>query len=127
MYAWLAHAWRLPSCPCIAALEAPRAFYVQVLFYLPTHAIAIDSAPCVSAPIPPFRCRPSTTQAAPLGTESLKDLPPRACPPSRPGSALDKEAQERSTSVYLVDRVIPMLPRLLCEELCRCAGRAVLC
>ena len=23
------------------------------------------------------------------------------------------------TAVYLVDRVIPMLPRLLCEELCR--------
>ncbi|GAB4816026.1 hypothetical protein N2152v2_003072 [Parachlorella kessleri] len=36
-----------------------------------------------------------------------------------PGTALDKEAQQRSTSVYLVDRVIPMLPRLLCEELCR--------
>ncbi len=34
------------------------------------------------------------------------------------GSALDKEAQERGTSVYMVDRVIPMLPRLLCEELC---------
>lgn len=39
-----------------------------------------------------------------------------------PGSALDKEAQQRSTSVYLVDRVIPMLPRLLCEELCRWGG-----
>lgn len=83
----------------------------------------------------------------------------------QPDSALDKEAQQRSTSgaseatrpslvdsraghwlgfaewltqdcpcrkhavrpprlaffaVYLVDRVIPMLPRLLCEELCRC-------
>lgn len=36
----------------------------------------------------------------------------------RPGTALDEEAQQRSTSVYLVDRVIPMLPRLLCEELC---------
>ncbi|KAL4419743.1 hypothetical protein ABPG75_006841, partial [Micractinium tetrahymenae] len=35
-----------------------------------------------------------------------------------PGTALDREAQQRSTSVYLVDRVIPMLPRLLCEELC---------
>ncbi|KAL4856961.1 DIS3-like exonuclease 2 [Chlorella vulgaris] len=35
-----------------------------------------------------------------------------------PGTALDREAQDRSTSVYLVDRVIPMLPRLLCEELC---------
>ena len=36
----------------------------------------------------------------------------------RPGTALDEAAQVRSTSVYLVDRVIPMLPRLLCEELC---------
>ncbi|KAK9829114.1 hypothetical protein WJX72_003965 [[Myrmecia] bisecta] len=35
-----------------------------------------------------------------------------------PGSALDLEAQERGTSVYLVQKVIPMLPRLLCEQLC---------
>lgn len=36
----------------------------------------------------------------------------------RAGSKLDEIAQQRSTSVYLVDRVIPMLPRMLCEELC---------
>jgi DIS3-like exonuclease 2 len=35
-----------------------------------------------------------------------------------PSTPLDEEAAVRSTSVYLVDRVIPMLPRLLCEELC---------
>lgn len=35
-----------------------------------------------------------------------------------PETALDVEAQERSTSVYLIQQVIPMLPRLLCEELC---------
>jgi len=35
-----------------------------------------------------------------------------------PATPLDEEAAVRSTSVYLVDRVIPMLPRLLCEELC---------
>jgi len=34
------------------------------------------------------------------------------------GSALDKEAQQRATSTYLVQRVMPMLPRLLCEDLC---------
>ena len=36
----------------------------------------------------------------------------------RPDTTLDSEAQHRSTSVYLVQKVIPMLPRLLCEELC---------
>ena len=36
----------------------------------------------------------------------------------RPSTALDKAAQDRGTSIYLVDRVIPMLPRMLCEELC---------
>ena len=36
----------------------------------------------------------------------------------RPGTALDKEAQRRCTTVYLVNMVIPMLPPLLCECLC---------
>ncbi|KAK2822031.1 hypothetical protein Q5P01_022096 [Channa striata] len=33
-------------------------------------------------------------------------------------NALDTVASQRATSVYLVQKVIPMLPRLLCEELC---------
>ncbi|XP_069753159.1 DIS3-like exonuclease 2 isoform X2 [Narcine bancroftii] len=36
----------------------------------------------------------------------------------REGTAVDKIASKRATSVYLVQKVIPMLPRLLCEELC---------
>ena len=35
-----------------------------------------------------------------------------------PGSVLDCEAQERGTSVYLVDRTVPMLPERLSNELC---------
>ncbi len=35
-----------------------------------------------------------------------------------PKSALDMEAQKRGTSIYLVDRTIPMLPEVLSNDLC---------
>jgi ribonuclease R len=36
----------------------------------------------------------------------------------KPGTALDDEARRRGNSTYLVDRVIPMLPEALSNELC---------
>lgn len=36
----------------------------------------------------------------------------------RPGTSIDDEARKRATSVYLVDRTIPMLPEILSTDLC---------
>jgi ribonuclease R len=36
----------------------------------------------------------------------------------RPGSVIEKTAEERATSVYLVDRTIPMLPERLSNHIC---------
>lgn len=57
-------------------------------------------------------------------------VPPRLLPPLpaclmqvswfvREGSALDLEARRRATTVYLTQKTVPMLPPLLCEQLCR--------
>ena len=36
----------------------------------------------------------------------------------KPGDIVDEEARTRGTSVYLVDRTVPMLPETLCNKLC---------
>ena len=36
----------------------------------------------------------------------------------KPGGLIDREAESRATSVYLVDRTIPMLPERLCNRIC---------
>lgn len=36
----------------------------------------------------------------------------------KPASVLDKEAFQRATSIYLVDRVVPMLPESLSNQIC---------
>ncbi|KAI8145264.1 hypothetical protein BJV82DRAFT_512009 [Fennellomyces sp. T-0311] len=36
----------------------------------------------------------------------------------RPNTPLDTEAKDRGTSTYLIDRVLPMLPEVLCQDLC---------
>ena len=42
----------------------------------------------------------------------------------RSGSALDREALKRGNSVYFPDRVVPMLPERISNDLCSLQGKA---
>ena len=42
----------------------------------------------------------------------------------RPGARLDREAQLRGNSVYFPDRVVPMLPERISNDLCSLQARA---
>jgi len=104
-------------------LRAWRVFSID-----PLTSRDLDDALSVEA-LPPLPLPPPPPPGAPLTPGGPPSGPPR--PRLRlgvhiadvsafvlPDTALDREAARRGTSTYLVQRVVPMLPRLLCERLC---------
>ena len=69
----------------------------------------ITTTPCTPSPT-----RPPTTKAASSLTVAIADVAHYVTP----GSALDREALERGNSVYFPDRVVPMLPERISNDLC---------
>ena len=65
-----------------------------------------------------FARESSTTATG--GSASTSPTFPTSCDPRRP---LDREARDRATSVYLPDRVIPMLPEVISNNLASLAAR----
>ena len=61
--------------------------------------------------------RPTPTRPTPAGSSSRSPSPTSRLT-SAPASALDREALERGNSVYFPDRVVPMLPERISNDLC---------
>ena len=94
----------------------------------PAHArrAARTGATCPSSPSIPPTPRTTTTPSTPrrttiprnaggfVVTVAIADVAAYV----RPGSALDREALERGNSVYFPDRVVPMLPERISNDLC---------
>lgn len=99
--------WKVPK----EELSGRRDFRGQLVFTVdPKTARDLDDA---------ISCRP--LPPATEGGEPLWEVGVHIADVSRfvrPGTQLDRVAQQRATSVYLVQEVVPMLPRLLCDHLC---------
>jgi len=82
-----------------------------------------DALSIRSLPLTPSH-RGGTSKASPKGggmEEALYEVGVHIADVShyvKENSIIDKEAQKRATSVYLVDRTIPMLPERLCNFIC---------
>jgi hypothetical protein len=77
----------------------------------------------------PYECWHQTTGRPLIRTPCITDLSPQVGVHIadvshfiRPGTALDREAASRATTVYLIDRRIDMVPELLSSNLCSLRG-----
>ena len=73
-------------------------------------------------PTPRITTTPSTPSSIPIPKTAAGSSSPSPSPTSPPmfdpGMAMDREALERGNSVYFPDRVVPMLPERISNDLC---------
>ncbi len=74
---------------------------------------AVSHSPLAVSPKPNAECRVPNAATYEVGVH-IADVTYYV----RPGSNIDKEAYHRATSVYLVDRTVPMIPERLSNYLC---------